>query len=95
MKNLRPATGVFLALSLFLLLASLLFTDIAKRRYKQSVQLGHVQRVVTDLGLSDLALSTEARYTRHPAVSDPVVVGMDNPGGLDHFPSTLFFASRR
>jgi hypothetical protein len=95
MKSLRPATGVFLALSLLLLLASLLFTDITKRRNNQSTQLGHVQRVVSDLGLSDLALSTEARYTRHPAVSDPAVVGMDHPGGLDHFPSTLFFAPRR
>jgi hypothetical protein len=44
------------------------------------------------LGLSDLCLSTEARYTRHPAVSDRIAMGMDHPGAIDHFPSTLFWA---
>ena len=52
-------------------------------------------QVVFHLGLSDLALSTEARYTRHPATSDSVVVSMDHPGAIDHFPSTFFWAPVR
>lgn len=72
-----------------------MFTGIAKLRSAQSQRLQRVQHVVADLGVSDLALCTEARYTRHPAVSDAVVVGMDHPGELDHFPSTLFFAPVR
>ena len=55
----------------------------------------NLREVVAGLGLSDLALSTEARYTRHPAVSDPVVVSMDHPGAIDHFPSTFFWAPVR
>lgn len=54
-----------------------------------------MQDTVARFGLTDLALSTEARYTRHPAVSDAVVVTMDHPGALDHFPSTLFWAPLR
>jgi len=72
-----------------------MFTTMGKHRSAQNERLRHVQRVVADLALSDLALSTEARYTRHPAVTDAVVVGMDHPGALDHFPSTLFFAPVR
>ena len=44
------------------------------------------------LGLSDLCITNEARYTRHPAASDRVVPFMDHPGALEHFPSGSFFA---
>ena len=54
-----------------------------------------MREAVARFGLTDLALSTEARYTRHPAVSDQAVVTMDHPGALDHFPSTLFWAPPR
>lgn len=95
MKSLRPATRVLLLLGALLFLGCLMLADIAKRRSGQTAQQRTVQRVVANLALSDLALTTEARYTRHAAVSDAVVVGMDHPGGLDHFPSTLFFAPVR
>ncbi len=91
----RPAFKALLALGALLLLGGLIFTGIAERRSAQTVRLSLVQQLVTDLALSDLALTSEARYTRHPAVSDAVVIGMDHPGGLDHFPSTLFFAPVR
>lgn len=53
----------------------------------------HRARLVTAaLGLTDLCLTTEARYTRHPAVSDPVAPFMDHPGALEHFPSGAFLA---
>lgn len=91
----RPALRALLALSALLFLGGLMFAGIAERRSAQTVRLSLVQQLVADLALSDLALSSEARYTRHTAVSDAVVVGMDHPGGLDHFPSTLFFAPVR
>jgi hypothetical protein len=47
--------------------------------------------VVASLGATDLCLATEARYTRHPAVSDRVVAVMDHPGAIEHFPSGSFF----
>ena len=91
----RPSTGVLGILCIFFFLGIVMFTTIATRRSAQTVRCRLMQRVVADLALSDLALSTEARYTRHPAVTDAVVVGMDHPGALDHFPSTLFFAPVR
>jgi hypothetical protein len=43
------------------------------------------------LGLSDLCIATEARYTRHPAASDPVAPFMDHPGAIEHFPTGSFW----
>jgi hypothetical protein len=48
---------------------------------------------VAALGLTDLSLATEARYTRHPAVTDLVVPFMDHPGALEHFPTGSFWAA--
>ncbi len=47
--------------------------------------------IVRELGCSDLAVATEARYTRHPAVSDGVVPFMDHPADIDHFPTGSFW----
>ena len=46
---------------------------------------------VAGLGLTDLCVATEARYTRHPAVSDTMAPFMDHPGALEHFPSGSFW----
>ncbi len=79
----------------FSLLACGLASRGLTKRSDQEEDFRMLQKVVFQLGLSDLALSTEARYTRHPAISDPVVVSMDHPGAIDHFPSTLFWAPVR
>jgi len=43
--------------------------------------------LVRQLGLSDLALFTEARYTRHPSQADLFSAFQDHPVSLDHFPT--------
>jgi len=48
--------------------------------------------VVRNLGLTDLCLSTEARYTRHLSQSDWHAAFQSHPTGLDHFPSGSVFA---
>ena len=50
---------------------------------------GHAQSVVLvqQLGLSDLCLFTEARYTRHLSMADLHTPFQDHPVSLDHFPS--------
>lgn len=48
--------------------------------------------VVAGLGLTDLGVATEARYTRHPAVSDPMAAFMDHPGAIEHFPTGSFWS---
>ena len=48
--------------------------------------------LVRSLGLTDLCLFTEARYTRHPAMADRHAAFQDHPMGLDHFPSGSLIA---
>ena len=43
--------------------------------------------IVRRLGLTDLALFTEARYTRHPSVADRFAPFQDHPLALEHYPS--------
>ncbi|MCG6880034.1 MAG: hypothetical protein LJE96_12920 [Deltaproteobacteria bacterium] len=43
--------------------------------------------VARNLGLTDLCLSTEARYTRHLSQSDWHAAFQSHPLALDHFPS--------
>lgn len=43
--------------------------------------------LVAELGLTDLALFTEARYTRHPTQADLHSAFQDHPLALDHFPT--------
>jgi hypothetical protein len=40
-----------------------------------------------NLHVTDLCLSTEARYTRHPAMADRHAPFQDHPLALEHFPS--------
>ena len=60
----------------------------AKRQEPRAVQQRQASAVlVRSLGLTDLCLFTEARYTRHPAMADRHAAFQDHPMGLDHFPS--------
>ena len=43
--------------------------------------------LVHRLTLTDLALFTEARYTRHPSLADLASPFQDHPMALEHFPS--------
>ncbi len=44
-------------------------------------------RLVKALGLTDLAIWTEARYTRHPSQADFFTPFQDFPSALEHFPA--------
>lgn len=48
--------------------------------------------VVTRLGLTDLAIWTEARYTRHPSQADFFSAFQDFPASFDHFPAGSIIA---
>ncbi len=67
------------------------FSQVSAKRKVSKVSLVAQQRLVESLGVTDLIISTEARYTRHLSISDTVVISMDHPGALDHFPSSAFF----
>lgn len=51
--------------------------------------------LVERLGLTDLALFTEARYTRHPSQADRHAAFQDHPFAFEHFPSGSVLPPRR
>lgn len=51
--------------------------------------------LVSRLELTDLCLSTEARYTRHPSQSDLFAPFQDHPRAIEHFPSGSILAPPR
>lgn len=88
----RPLHYLVLLLTSFFILDMLL---MAAGSIRLSAQRDHaeVYEVVTAaLGLTDLCVATEARYTRHPAVSEPIAPFMDHPGAIEHFPTGSFWA---
>ena len=53
------------------------------------------QELVSRLGLTDFAIWTEARYTRHPSQTDFFSSFQDFPSSPDHFPAGSVIAPVR
>ena len=60
-------------------------------RTKMIFQIREEKNITVILGLSDLVLSTEARYVRHLSLADYFSPFQDTPSGFDLFPSGSFF----
>ena len=88
----RPALALALILLALIMLDTGLFLQAGQHRAQWPVRMAPAGIVTSALGLTDLCVATEARYTRHPAVSDPLSPFMDHPGALEHFPSGSFWA---
>lgn len=63
------------------------FLDAALQRERGTAQLAERAALAQRLGLTDLALFTEARYTRHPSQADLHSAFQDHPVALEHFPT--------
>jgi hypothetical protein len=50
------------------------------------------RELVGELGLTDFAIWTEARYTRHPSQADMFSPFQDFPSSLEHFPAGSIIA---
>ncbi len=87
----RPAFVFSLFFCLLLALDGALLMDGQNRRRVQDATLAQLEVATRSLGLTDLAVATEARYTRHPAVSDAMAPFMDHPGAIEHFPTGAFW----
>ncbi len=83
----RKSTLFFLLLGLLLVLIASAATDAAYRRSRSTEHLRSASVLVRSLGLTDLCLFTEARYTRHPSQADLHTPFQDHPLALEHFPS--------
>jgi len=62
----------------------------ALSRGASQARLAETAALVRAAGLTDLALFTEARYTRNPAMADLHTAFQDNPMAFEHFPSGTF-----
>lgn len=87
----RPSYFLFICLMLFILIDGMLYWHTG--RLAQEIQHDQALQLIVaaKLGLTDLAVATEARYTRNPAVSDPIAPFMDHPGAIEHFPTGTFW----
>ena len=81
-----------LALGLVLLVLS--FADAALRSRLATADIEQRADLVATLDQTDLALFTEARYTRHPSQADLHSAFQDHPMALDHFPSGSLVPAR-
>ncbi|AKH22355.1 hypothetical protein AAY24_16800 [Sedimenticola thiotaurini] len=61
--------------------------DSARSPEDQIVRIEQTRQLVGELGLTDPALFTEARYTRHLSQADLHSAFQDHPMALEHFPS--------
>jgi len=65
---------------------SLQFFWFAPAAQKSAAMDQHARRqLARQLSLTDLALWTEARYTRHPSQADLFAAFQDGPAAFDHF----------
>lgn len=83
----RKADLYLRGLAIGLALLALTFLDSAWRSRTAGPALAARAQLVAALALTDLALFTEARYTRHPSQADRHSPFQDHPMALDHFPS--------
>jgi hypothetical protein len=84
----RKSAFIVIFFSLAILLLMLSLVDAGYRRGEAEHLLMLRSAMVAELGLSDLALFTEARFTRHLSLADRHAPFQDHPTSFDHFPST-------
>lgn len=83
----RPADRALIVLALAAAGFALTCVDAARLRAASTASVAATAALVAQLGLTDLALFTEARYTRHPTQADLQSAFQDHPGALEHFPT--------
>lgn len=83
----RTSDIFFCALLLGVLLLCLMFVDAAVSQRLDRRWIEERRAIVRALTLTDVCLTTEARYTRHPSMADLHTPFQEHPLALDHFPS--------
>ena len=83
----RNSHRAFAFLACGVLVFLLTFADAARQNRSRAAALAVNAQLVEHLGLTDLCLFTEARYTRHPSQAVLHSAFQDHPLALEHFPS--------
>jgi len=66
-------------------LGTFIHAGLAASRAERAI--AELRALASRLALTDLALFTEARYTRHRSQADLHAAFQDHPGALEHFPT--------
>jgi len=80
----------FIALLVVLIVANLVWAR--QQRVQAEARARDSRELVRHLGLTDLAVWSEARYTRHPSQADLFTPFQEFPGSLEHFPAGSLIA---
>ena len=83
----RPADRALAFLALAGIAFAGCFVDAARLRATAAGDANGMVALVAQLRLTDLALFTEARYTRHPSQADLHSAFQDHPLAQEHFPT--------
>ena len=86
-RSVRPSDRFILFCLAGLLLLVLALAHSRASSHAREKAMAVTAKIVADLGLTDLCLSTEARHTRHPSQADRNAAFQSHPLALDHFPS--------
>ena len=80
---------VFIAVTAIqvVVLAGLVTWSVRVARARAVEEIPRKRELVERLELTDLAIWTEARYTRHPSQADFFAPFQDGPSSLEHFPA--------
>ena len=84
---LRKSSLCLILFSAVVLLGGLMVVHAMVRQQSDQDHLAHLTATVKKLGLTDLCLFTEARYTRHLSQTDLYSAFQDHPTALEHFPT--------
>jgi hypothetical protein len=85
--SMRKSSLSLVLVGVSILLLGLMFIHATVQKQADVAHIDQMARVVQTLGLTDLCLFTEARYTRHPSQADLYSAFQDHPVSLEHFPT--------
>ena len=85
---------IFIAFTLAEILLLLIFFifSLALHQPDREIKLSAERELVKKLSLTDFAIWTEARYTRHPSQTDFFSPFQEFPSSLEHFPAGSIMA---
>ncbi|NOY90830.1 MAG: hypothetical protein GXP55_06420 [Deltaproteobacteria bacterium] len=83
----KRLTRLLFVVALYGLAILALSWNVSARRAREAARRESTRAVVALLGFADLALSSDARWLRHPSQTEPGAAFADLPGALDIDPA--------
>jgi hypothetical protein len=93
MTLVKARTFIAVTFIQIIVLAGMLAWSVNAERARTAEEIPQKRELVQRLELTDLAIWTEARYTRHPSQADFFAPFQDGPSSLEHFPAGSIVAA--